>query len=226
MSKTTLRLDWCSHEAAKYAVEHWHYSEVMPAGKAVHVGVWENDRFIGCVVFSRGANNTLGNPYGLKQTSVCELTRVALTTHSNATSRIVTIAIRLLKHQSPGVRLIVSVADPEHDHHGGIYQAMGWTYNGLTNSADEYIVQGKRMHGRSMRSKYGTHIGKDFIKKIDGSCKHRYLYPLDDAMRDKVAPLAQPYPKRAASADGGTPGVQPGGSGSSPTAALLDKAEA
>ena len=26
-SKPTLKLDWCSHEAAKYAVEHWHYSK-------------------------------------------------------------------------------------------------------------------------------------------------------------------------------------------------------
>jgi hypothetical protein len=26
--------------------------------------------------------------------------------------------------------------------------------------------------------------------------KHRYLYPLDDAMRKQIAPLSKPYPKR------------------------------
>jgi len=26
--------------------------------------------------------------------------------------------------------------------------------------------------------------------------KHKYVMPLDDAMREQIAPLAQPYPKR------------------------------
>ena len=106
-----LRLDWCSYEAAKYAVEHWHYSRSMVAGKSSKVGVWEDGKFIGCVVFSRGANNHLGSPYGLEQTDLCELTRVALTRHVAPVSRIVSIAVRMLRKQSPGLRLIVSFAD-------------------------------------------------------------------------------------------------------------------
>lgn len=112
MSKADLRLDWCSYRAAKWAVEHWHYSKRMPAGKAAIVGVWEFGKFIGCVIFSRGANNHIGNPYGLNQTEVCELTRVALTEHVAPVSRIVGISVRMLKKQSPGLRLIVSYADP------------------------------------------------------------------------------------------------------------------
>ena len=38
MCESVLRLDWCSHDAAKYAVEHYHYSRSMPAGKTVKVG--------------------------------------------------------------------------------------------------------------------------------------------------------------------------------------------
>lgn len=192
----SLRLDWCSHEAAKYAVEKWHYSGCMPAGKTVKIGVWEHEKFIGCVIFSRGANNTLGRPYGLKQIESCELTRIALTKHVTSVTRIASIAIKMLKQVSPGLRLIISFADPEHNHNGAIYQAGNWVYVGMTESADEYIVFGKRLHGRSMRSKFGTHIGKDFIQKISGSSKHRYLYPLDAAMREQIAPLAKPYPKR------------------------------
>lgn len=37
----TLRLDFCSHEAAKHSVFRWHYSRCMPAGKLVRIGVWE-----------------------------------------------------------------------------------------------------------------------------------------------------------------------------------------
>lgn len=201
MSKPELKLDWCSHAAAKFAVENWHYSQCMPAGKTVKIGVWENGKFIGVVIFSRGANNTLGSPYRLTQFEVCELTRVALNKHESSVTKIVSIAIKMLRKQSRGIRLIISFADPEQGHKGGIYQGGNWVYCGTTNSADEYIVNGKRLHGRSMRSLYGTHVGKPFITQIKGSSKYRYLMPLDDAMRKQIEPLAEPYPKRVTSID-------------------------
>ena len=199
--KPELRIDWASHEAAKYACENWHYSECLPAGKLVKVGVWENGKYIGVVLFSRGANNTLGAPYGLSQTECCELTRIALTKHDSQVSRIMKLAFVFLKKNSPGLKMIISFADPEQGHNGGIYQATNWIYSGMTTPADEYIVNGKRMHGRSMRSLYGYHIGKNFIKKIKGFSKHRYLMPLDKEMSDKIAPLAKPYPKRVKKQD-------------------------
>jgi hypothetical protein len=179
----------------------------MPAGKIVKIGVWEENKYIGCVLFSRGANNVLGSPYGLSQIECCELTRIALTKHFNKVSRIASIAISFLRKNSPGLRLIVSFADPEQGHHGGIYQATNWVYAGMTNAADEYLVHGKRMHGRSMRAAFGSHIGKSFIKIVKGSSKHRYLMPLDAAMRVQIAPLAKPYPKRVKQA---MTGVHPG----------------
>jgi hypothetical protein len=106
------------------------------------------------------------------------------------------LAFVFLKKNSPKLKMIISFADPEQGHHGGIYQATNWIYSGMTTAADEYIVNGKRMHGRSMRAAYGSHIGKNFIKKILGSSKYRYLMPLDKEMSAKIAPLAKPYPKR------------------------------
>jgi trehalose 6-phosphate synthase/phosphatase len=41
MSKPVLKLDWCSHEAAKYACEKWHYSGRVPTSKSARIGVWE-----------------------------------------------------------------------------------------------------------------------------------------------------------------------------------------
>ena len=125
MSKAILKLDWCDYKAAKYAVEHWHYSKSLSASKNVFVGVWENSKFIGVVGFGRGANNQIAKPYGLEQTEVCELTRVALTKHVNPVTRILAIAIKLLKKQSPTLKLIVSYADPQQNHYGGIYQGGG-----------------------------------------------------------------------------------------------------
>jgi len=193
---SSLKLDWCSFEAAKYAVLKWHYSKSMPSGKLTKIGVWENEKFIGCVLFGRGANNCLGKPYGLSQIECCELVRIALTKHETPVTRIVAIALKMLKKFSPGLKLIVSFADTEQDHHGGIYQGGNWIYIGQSNPADEYLVHGKRMHGRSMRASYGTHVGKEFIKIVKGSIKHRYVMPLDHETREKVLSLSKSYPKK------------------------------
>lgn len=220
MPKVELKLDWCSHEAAKYAVEKWHYSHVVPAGKLVKIGVWENKIFIGCVIFSRGANNNIGKPYKLKQTEICELTRVALHKHETPVSRIVAIAIKMLCKQSPEIRLMVSYADQiQQGHMGGIYQAMNWVYSGSSQAQREVIVNGQLMHKRTANSLFGTIKG---LEKSQILWKHTYLYPLDDAMRKQIAPLAKPYPKRqhADEATKSAAGVQPDNGGATPTRSL------
>ena len=89
MTAAGLHLDWADHEAAVYAVMHWHYSQAMPTGRLIKVGVWEAGKFMGVVLFGRGANAQIGSPYDLKQTEICELVRVALRPgHATPVSRI------------------------------------------------------------------------------------------------------------------------------------------
>lgn len=223
-SKPILRLDWCSHEAAKYAVEKWHYSRSMPVGKVAKVGAWEDGKYIGCVLFARGANNNLYKPYGLEQTEGCELVRVALSIHQSPVSRIVRVALMLLKKQSPGMRLVVSFADKKHGHHGGIYQAGGWLFSGTIKPPTEYVWQGKFVHSMQIQTMIRSGHIKDRsgLQKRAGSSKHRYLMPLDAEMRAQIAPLAKPYPKRtrAGSDTLDTPANHAGEGGSIPTPAL------
>src|SRR4051794_28210828 len=108
----SLRLDFCSRDAATFAVKAWHYSRSMPAGRLVTIGAWEGGTFVGAVVFGRGASSEINTPLGIGQDEVCELCRVALGPHAAPTSRVVTIAVRLLRRFCPGLRLIVSYADP------------------------------------------------------------------------------------------------------------------
>lgn len=236
-SRPELRLDWCSHEAAKYACEKWHYSGCVPNQKTVKVGVWESGRFVGCVLFGDGANPGMLKPYGLRSVEGCELVRVALTRHKASVTRIISVSLSFLKRVCTGLRLVVSFADPEQGHIGAIYQAGNWIYAGKTEPADEYLVNGTRMHGRALRSTRSTHKLKnvqaenvfEWVKKVidpqasrvQGSSKHRYLMPLDADMRAKILPLARPYPKRATSVDSDTAGVQPAEGGASPTVALF-----
>jgi hypothetical protein len=239
VSKPELKLDWCSHEAAKYACEKWHYARrYSRQPNHAYLGVWESGQFVGCLCFNRGANNNMAKPYGLSMFQCCELARVALRAHGTPVSRLVAIALRLIKRTFPGLRLVVSYADPEHGHHGGIYQAGNWLYAGLTDAAEEYVINGRKFQGRALRATRRSHprgrlqcpnvlswarqVLDPSAHAVRGVRKHRYLYPLDPEMRARIAPLARPYPKRAAGVAGDTPPHHGGEGGSTPTAALSD----
>lgn len=147
MGKADLRIDWATHAAAKFACENWHYSGCLPAGKLVKVGAWEGGKFIGVVLFGRGATPNLGKPYDLGQDECVELVRIALTRHENAVSRIASLAMKFLQKANPKLRLIVSFADSSQGHHGGIYQAGNWVYNGQGTAAKFYMIR-KNLHIR------------------------------------------------------------------------------
>lgn len=185
-----LRVEFCSHDAARFAVEHWHYSEILPTGKLVKVGAWERDQFVGAVIVSRGASPWLGNHYGLDNVEVAELTRVALRTHEAPVTAIVARALRLVRQVAPGVRLIVSFADPARGHHGGIYQAGGWVYTGRSNEVTEHLIDGRWRHTRG--AYWRSKATNPPTRTMPG--KFRYLMPMDKAMRRRVSRDALPYP--------------------------------
>lgn len=205
------------------ACENWHYSGCMPAGKTVKVGVWEAGKYVGVVIFSYGANNNAAKSFGLTQWEVCELTRVALNVHQTPVSRIIAIALKLLKKQSPGIRVVFSYADKTNQgHHGGIYQANGWTYVGERKTSDKgayYIIGGKKIHGRSARAKWGSEARFPAgWQHAPSETKHLYVKALDSEYQIKQS--SQQYPKRAGSkANVATPdqGVE---GGVTPTPAL------
>jgi len=201
-----LRLDWCTHEAAQYAVTHWHYSKVLPAGKLVKIGVWEDEAFKGAVIYSYGANRNLAKSFGLPQTEVCELTRIALREHETPVSRIIGISLKMLKRQSPGLKVVVSYADTEQDHLGVVYQASNWLYVGPIQEGIKvaFVVRGKRMHPRSVGAKGWVQSLKWLKAHIDPNAtqesttgKHKYLWIFDSELQRKYAPDRKPYPKHA-----------------------------
>lgn len=202
-----LRILPCTFDAAKYAVLSWHYSERMPSGKLAKYGVWDDRRFWGVVIFGRGATPNIGKPFGLPQTECVELVRVALDVgHPFFTSQVVAAALKRLKADSPGLRLVVSYADIAEGHKGGIYQAGNWIYvgKGALRSGGQMTIKGKTIHARTIVNRYGT-SSIDWIREhVDpnavispASAKHKYVFPLDRAMRRKVLKLEQPYPTDA-----------------------------
>lgn len=222
-------VDWCSQAAAAFSCERFHYSRTMPVGPTIRLGVWESDRFIGAVIFSRGASPHLGTNYGLSQAEVCELTRVALSVHQAPVSQIVARAISMLKRRCPGLRLIVSFADPNHNHVGVIYQALGFIYAGASAPAQAFVDRtGRRWHRRQVsKTGWGTEFGSrvrvprvDDCKIVPLLGKHRYLYPLDKSMRRRVLPLSLPYPRRQG-LESETPAPRAGSAGATPAVGSL-----
>ena len=229
--KPKLELKWCSHKAAEYACKRWHYSGMMPRTRIIKTGVWEGGKFIGCILFSWGSCQNLMRPYGLTMTEGCELTRIAMREHQAPISRMISISIRMLRETSPGLRLIVSFADPYHEHLGIIYQASNWIFVGESAESDVYKDDnGKIWHSRNVsesgKVKYGNRIAPALkpseLEKIHLPGKYRYLYPLDKKMRKMILPRSLPYPKILSgdSVLAETSGIHPEKGGSIPTSPL------
>jgi len=136
----------------------------------------------------------------------------------------------MLQKQSKGLRLLVSFADTNEGHHGGIYQAGGWVYSGQSKSTPKYITkEGKVLHQRQV-SKNGIkpQYGQMRIVPKQSDCKiipqlnkHRYLMPLDDEIRKRIEPLRKPYPKKCVtSIENDAPANHAGEGGVIPTVTL------
>lgn len=163
----------------------------------IRVGVWEDRRFVGVVMFGRGASAKVGLTWGIPQSELCVLTRVALRDHRTPVSRIVRIALRILRSVNPGIRLVVSYADPAQGHHGGIYQAMGWTYIGQGAPGRKYWINGAWQHSTNVVGKGNFAKGDTPILKLPG--KYRYALALDPALAALVeSRRVTPAPKRGA----------------------------
>lgn len=209
----------CSRKAARWAVLAYHYSrDAFPSGRALYFGVWEDGTFIGCVIISRGACANIGQPFGVAQHQIAEVTRIALAPgHVAPVSQVLAIVVRLLRRSNPGLEMLISYADQRQHHHGGVYQSSNWTYLGETGREALLLVHGRETHARTISSKFGTrdlqwlreHVDAD-ARRIDCPPKHKYALGLTPAMRERLSQMAQPYPKRDRSIDSDARGPQAG----------------
>jgi hypothetical protein len=201
----------------------------MPDPKSAKVGVWENDKYIGCIIFSRGVGSTnISKTLKIKSIEIVELSRVALANHDAPVTRIIAIAIRIIKKQFPKLKILVSYADENHGHLGVIYQAGGWVYTGKSAAVALYKkANGEYIHDRACSSTgYKRQFGaikkvpnrKD-LTRIEQLPKWRYMMPLDPEMKKQIEHLRKPYPKRAGSIHD-APAHQAGEGGEAPTPAL------
>jgi len=199
----------------------------MPGGKRVQVGVWEGGVFVGAIIYGTGACPQIANPFGVGRQEAAELVRVAMRSHSYEVSKCIAISLRLLRKLCPKLRVIVSYADPEQDHHGGIYQAGNWLYVGETKPIEWFVdtTTGKRIHTKTLKTgRRGLATKLKAQGKIESIylTKLKYVMPLDAKMTQRLVKLKQPYPKRVRGDTSDTPADQAGEGGAVPTRTLSD----
>ena len=194
-----LRLDYCNNKAAKHAVMRWHYS----AGRCPPSSLVQNRRVgIGpirrCNSLRRRGEQAYRAAIQIERyADVCELVRVALAPASarkHPTSKCVAISLRMLKRQSPGLRLVVSYADAGQGHVGTIYQATNWIFIGAATQS--YLkIKGKVVHPRTLYDRYGPGgqslpwLRKNVdpnAQRVKQAMKLKYIMPLDQEMREKL----------------------------------------
>lgn len=186
-----IQLKLVDKKTAEYSVKHWHYSKCMPAGKMVIFGVWENDKFIGVIIYSKGSNNNQTKFYNLEHTEICELTRIALNKHNENVSKMISISLKLLKKLCPKLKLVFSYAYKDQNHSGAIYKASNFLYLGDNfGKTSSFIINNKKVHRRTVNSilnKKNISASLENVKKyLDPNAKyfipkgkHLFVYILD-----------------------------------------------
>lgn len=213
MGELFLRSD-AKEEARALILEH-HYSHRWPNAPSFVVTWHEPGGLFG----DRGpavAAVTFSPAGGWKETTL-ELSRLVRTPGMRSPlTGLIGSAMRELRRQRID-SLVISYADPEAGHHGGIYQAGSWEYTGLYGgNKRRWVVDGVELHERAAWDMFGTNRWDDVKAKIGDrlqlrvpEAKHLYWRALNRRGRAKAKRLglkSLPYPKPAPEAPKKTSG--------------------
>ena len=183
------------------------------------------ETLIGCLVYGypvgRSAIKSVID--GLEKDECLELTRLFI--HDGYGSNIESFAMgqsfKWMKDNASNIKMLLSYADPEQMHLGGIYQATNWLYQDCRDIQlmPNYSISiesdpHKWIHSRTVFSRWGSHnldhlktqLGKEnlteFWRKKE-SAKHRYIQVLGQNKSEKrkltkrLKHKVSPYPKDA-----------------------------
>ena len=151
------------------------------------------EKLIGCMTYGHPVSNrTAGSiAEGIELEHVLELTRLVVLDGygKNIESHVIAKSFDWLKQNDKSIKVLVSYADPEQTHTGGIYRATNWYYQGCGYSKlmPDYSIllnEGELwIHSRTVGAKFGNKkvgnlakaIGHTFWRKEE-TAKHRYIY--------------------------------------------------
>jgi hypothetical protein len=193
-------------EAADALVRSFHYSKSIPAA-VQFVGTWHLEGGLFGDLGEALAACYFTIPATRWNEPVFELARLVRKEDVNISlTRLISKCLKYIaKHKMSD--LIVSFADSTQGHHGGIYQAASWDYNGKRdNTIDGLIINGTFIPGRSCNSLYGTRSVEKLkaikpswnIEPHNAEGKHLYWKALNSngkKQAERMGLKSLPYPK-------------------------------
>jgi hypothetical protein len=190
-----MRLDKASNKAVQYACLKFHYAKAVPT-YSIGYSVFNNKaEWCGVVLFGGGASVNMPAKFNLRNGQYLELNRMALNGKQESTSKVLSIAIKLIKKECPTIKLLFSYADKGQKHYGTIYQATNWYYiEDIESSGTEYLLNGVWKHDRG---RYTWKVDFKTLPKRKKAGKHKYVYPLDKSFIHLCTSLSKQYPKQA-----------------------------
>lgn len=178
-----------------------HYSGKVVQNSSLHFGAFLDDKLHGVLSFgsSLDKSKTIGLVDGTLWNEYLELNRMAFDEYlpKNSESRVISIAIKLIKKNAPHIKWILSYADGCDCGDGTIYRASGFYLTLIKPNSDLFILpNGKKIHSmtikssKSLMSKYGNwkkYLDTEYPgwKKIEGF-QFRYIYLIDKSCKISV----------------------------------------
>lgn len=196
-----MRLEKASYKAVQYACMNFHYAKSVPVNVTGFSVFNDKNDWCGVILYGSGANNHIAAQYNLNQGEVIELVRMALNGKQESTGKALSISMKIIKKYVPLCKLLISYSDRNQGHYGTIYQATNWYYVGDSKTSQTPTINGKRIHAKSIYSKYGTNSidvlrNKGInIQYSKDEPKHKYIYPLHKSLIPLCKSLCKSYPK-------------------------------
>jgi hypothetical protein len=152
-------LEGKQREDAIATIREFHYTQSVSAGKT-HYFRFED----AIVAFSIPANKNLGKFLLGRTCKVWELSRMwAPDGHDrNLLTRAISASVKSLRDVEPDAEVLVSYADPNVGHHGGVYKAASWVATGQSEESRYYIGPDNEIAARRR-----FHSGRKILKKAE-----------------------------------------------------------
>lgn len=158
-----------------------HYTHSVPSGKS-HYMAYED----AIIVWSIPANYNIAKfLFGSREYAVWELSRLwAPDNHRpNLLTEAVARAVKVLRQLEPNVDAVVSYADPNAGHSGGIYRAASWLSHGQSEETRAYrgpageVIARRAFHSGSKGLRKSEIEALGYVQlKLPG--KYRFVRPL------------------------------------------------
>lgn len=166
----SFKVNICSRDDIVGFVEHWHYSKSINGIISDYCfKLTDRGEVIGAAIYGKLAMANQWKRFGDTEDDVIELRRLCCVdkTPKNTESFFIGNTLRWLKNNTQ-IKTVVSYADMEQDHTGIIYKASNFECLGEQPGAKVILLNGKKYHDKSIRTKYNGKL-KPFAIELQKS---------------------------------------------------------